>query len=77
MNKIKNLGKKQGIKHEITNEDLENNPGLEDKVKVGEEITIPTEVEEVVDHSIKEINGKLYREISNPKEGTTHLELIK
>ena len=39
--------KNKDIKHTITEEDLEMNPELKDKVAVGEEITFPAEVEDI------------------------------
>lgn len=61
-----------GFDHTITQEDLDMNPGLDEEVEVGEVVKIPYESEIVT----KEINGKVYRELTN-SDGTTYLELIK
>lgn len=57
------------LEHEITEEDLVNNPDLVGEVAVGDVVEVP---EPVIDPTIKEINGKMYREIKK-EDGTTEL----
>ena len=59
-----NSEEQESIAHKITKEDLENNPGLENDVKEGDEVLIPADSFEAKSENSDDVDGVLEGESS-------------